>query len=177
MTLLTAFNVLLRRYTGQDNIVVGSPIANRKHADIEGLIGFFVNTLVMRTDTSGNPIFRDLLNGVKKKLLDAYAHQDLPFEKLVSELRLERDLSRNPLFQVVFALQNFPFSDLDLTGLTIDRIEIEGTSTKFDLEVYLRETEEGLRGELIYNTDLFDAATIKRMAGHYQRSGGHCRCP
>jgi len=168
MTLLAGFQSLLHRYTGQEDIVVGTPIANRNRAEIEGLIGFFVNTLVMRTDTSGDPAFRELLKRVRKTALGAYAHQDLPFEKLIMELQPERDLSRNPLIQVMFALQNFPFSDLDLTGLAIGKIEIKGTSTKFDLEIYLRETEEGLKGELVYNTDLFDSATIERMAGHYQ---------
>ena len=114
MTLLTAFQGLLHRYTGQDDIVVGTPIANRNRAEIEGLIGFFVNTLVMRTDTSGNPVFRELLKQVRKSTLDAYAHQDLPFEKLIKELQPERDLSRNPIFQVMFALQNVPVSTLEL---------------------------------------------------------------
>ena len=108
MTLLTAFQGLLHRYTGQDDIVVGTPIANSNREEIEGLIGFFVNTLVMRTDTSGNPVFRELLKQVRKSTLDAYAHQDLPFEILIKELQPERDLSRNPIFQVMFALQNVP---------------------------------------------------------------------
>ena len=125
MTLLTAFQSLLHRYTGQDDIVVGTPIANRNRAEIEGLIGFFVNTLVMRTDTSGNPVFRELLKQVRKTTLEAYAHQDLPFEKLIQELHPERDLSRNPLFQVMFALQNAPVSTPELSGLTLSRMGIE----------------------------------------------------
>ena len=168
MTILTAFQGLLHRYTGQDDIVVGTPIANRNRAEIEELIGFFVNTLVMRTDTSGNPVFRELLKQVRKSTLDAYAHQDLPFEKLIMELQPERDLSRNPIFQVMFALQNVPVSTLELPSLTLSRMGIEDRMTRFDLEVALSETMEGLKCAFAYNTDLFDRATIERMAGHYQ---------
>ena len=168
MTLLTAFQGLLHRYTGQDDIVVGTPIANRNRAEIEGLIGFFVNTLVMRTDTSGNPVFRELLKQVRKSTLDVYAHQDLPFEKLIMELKPERDLSRNPIFQVMFALQNVPPSTLELPALKVNRIWIEDSRTRFDLEVELSETMEGLKCTFAYNTDLFDRSTIERMAGHYQ---------
>jgi amino acid adenylation domain-containing protein len=132
------------------------------------LVGFFVNTLVMRTDTSGNPVFRELLKQVRKSTLDAYAYQDLPFEKLIMELKPERDLSRNPIFQVMFILQNVPISTLELPALTVNRIWVEDTMTKFDLEVHLRETAEGLKCSFVYNTDLFDRATIERMAGHYQ---------
>ena len=167
MTLLTAFQGLLHRYTGQDDIVVGTPIANRNREEIEGLIGFFVNTLVMRTDTSGNPVFRELLKQVRKSALDAYAHQDLPFEKLIMELKPERDLSRNPIFQVMFTLQNVP-STLELPALKVNRIWIEDSRTKFDLEVDLSETMEGLKCTFAYNTDLFDRSTIERMGGHYQ---------
>jgi len=169
MTALTAFKVLLRGYTGHDDIVIGTPVANRNRAEIEGLIGFFVNMLVLRTDTSGDPPFRELLKRVKKRLLDAYTYQELPFEKLVEELRPDRDPGVNPLFQIGFAMQNVPFSDLVLSGLTVSRIEIEDTATKFDLEVYLLQTAEGLRVTFVYNTDLFNAVTIERMAAHYQR--------
>jgi amino acid adenylation domain-containing protein len=169
MTLLAGFQSLLRRYTGQDDIVVGTPIANRNRTEIEGLIGFFVNTLVMRTDTSGDPVFRELLARERKVLLDAYAHQDLPFEKLVEELRPERNLSRNPLFQVLFALQNAPGSNLEFTDLTVSRMGLDDTRTRFDLEVHLWEEAERLRGAFAYNTDLFNADTIERLAGHYQR--------
>ena len=168
MALLAAFQVMLHRHTGQSDIAIGTPIANRNLAAIEGLIGFFVNTLVIRTDTSGNPAFRELLARVRNVLLDAYSHQDLPFEKLVEELKPRRDLSRNPLFQVLFTLQNSPVSNLELAGLTVSRMELEYTRTRFDLEVHLSEEADGLRGAFIYNTDLFDAATISRMAGHYQ---------
>jgi amino acid adenylation domain-containing protein/FkbM family methyltransferase len=169
MTLLTAFQCLLHRYTGQDDIVVGTPIANRNRAEIEGLIGFFVNTLVMRTDTSGNPVFRELLNQVKKAALDAYTHQDLPLEKLVEELQPERDLSRNPLFQVMFAMQNVPIATLELSGLTPGPLATERTKTRFDLEVHLQAAKEGIEGKFVYNIDLFDVATIERMIGHYQK--------
>jgi len=169
MILLAAFQSLLHRYTGQENIVVGTPIANRNREEIEGLIGFFVNTLVMRTDTSGDPTFRELLKGVRKTALGAYAHQDLPFEKLVGELQPERDMSRNPLFQVIFAMQNVPFPNLEMPGLMLRPMDRGTAMSKFDLEVYVWEESERLKGSFVYNTDLFDSATIERMAGHYQR--------
>ncbi|HAM52622.1 MAG TPA: non-ribosomal peptide synthetase, partial [Nitrospiraceae bacterium] len=169
MTLLAAFQCLLHRYTGQDDVAVGIPIANRNRVEIEGLIGFFVNTLVMRTDASGDPVFRELLKRVRKTTLDGYAHQDLPFEKVVEELQPVRDRSRNPLFQVLFVLQNMPVSNLQLSGLTLSRLETESTTTTFDLEVHFWETTEGLKCTFVYDSDLFAAATIVRMTGHYQR--------
>ena len=168
MTLLTAFKVLLQRYTGQDDICVGSPIANRTRQETEGLIGFFVNTLVLRTDLSGNPRFRDLLARVRESCLGAYAHQDLPFEKLVEALHPVRDGGRNPLFQVMLALQNAPMPALELSGLTLRPLEIDSGVAKFDLTLNLEEGADGLHGWFEYNTDLFDAATIARMAGHFQ---------
>lgn len=182
MTLLAAFQTLLHRYTGQDDIAVGSPIANRNRSELEGLIGFFVNSLVLRTDLSGDPTFRDLLNRVRSVALAAYAHQDVPFEKLVEELHPERHLSRNPLFQVVFALQNAPMKQLELPGLTLRSSNFETTTTRFDLELYLWECSEdfrslwgdgwnhatGLRGVMVYNTDLFDPATIVRLLESFQ---------
>ncbi|MHC4593584.1 MAG: non-ribosomal peptide synthetase [Planctomycetota bacterium] len=168
MTLLAAFQTLLYRYTGQDDIVVGSPIANRNRTEIEGLIGFFVNSLAIRGDLSGNPSFRELLERVRGVALGAYAHQDLPFEKLVEVLRPERDMSHTPLFQVMFALQNAPMEALELTGLTTTLLEQGSIKAGYDLEFYLWEKMEGLGGMLIYNTDLFDVATITRMMGHYQ---------
>ena len=168
MPLLTAFQVLLHRYSGQDDIVVGAPVANRNRVDVEVLIGFFVNTLVLRTDTSGDPAFRELLRRVRKNFLDIYEHRDLPFEQLVKELKPERDLGRNPLFQIVFALHNVPFSSPELSNLAVEKVEGEDTITKFDLEVSLQENLEGLSGSFVYNRDLFDAATIERMAAHYQ---------
>ncbi len=178
ITLLSAFKVLLYRYTQQEDIAIGSPIANRNHSEIEGLIGFFVNSLVLRTDLSGNPSFRELLSRVKEVALGAYAHQDLPFEKLVEELHPERNLNQNPLFQVVFALQNAPMSTLELTGLTLSPLPFDTETTRFDLEFHLWEpntqnglwvdSSEGISGFVIYSTDLFDDATITRMLGHFQ---------
>ncbi|MFE1748583.1 condensation domain-containing protein [Coleofasciculus sp. H7-2] len=178
MTLLAVFQILLYRYTQQEDIAVGSPIANRNRSEIEGLIGFFVNSLVLRTDLSGNPTFRSLLSRVKEVALGAYAHQDLPFEKLVEELHPERSLNQNPLFQVVFALQNAPMSALELPGLTLSPMEFYSQTTRFDLEFHLWEkgqnnglwvdSSEGISGFVIYSTDLFDKATINRMLGHFK---------
>ena len=168
MTLLAAFQTLLHRYTGQDDIAVGSFIANRNWLETEGLIGFFVNTLVLRTDLSGNPSFQELLGRVREVTLGAYSHQDLPYEKLVEELRPPRDLSRNPLFQVLFALRNTPRQAPELAGLTLSSLEVDNETAKFDLTLELGETPEGLSGWFEYSTDLFDAATIARMAGHFQ---------
>ena len=182
MTLLAGFQTLLHRYTGQTDIAVGSPIANRNRSELEGLIGFFVNSLVLRADLSGDPMFRDLLERVRSVALAAYAHQDVPFEKLVEELHPERHLSRNPLFQVVFALQNAPMSQLELPGLTLRSSNFETTTTRFDLELYLWECSDdfrslwgdgwnhaaGLRGVMVYNTDLFDPTTILRLVESFQ---------
>ena len=168
MTLLAAFQTLLYRYTQQADIVVGSAIANRNRSEIEGLIGFFVNSLVLRTDLSGNPTFLDLLERVREVTLGAYAHQDLPFEKLVEELHPERSLSHHPLFQVVFSLQNTPIEALELPGLTFSRLEFDNPSAKFDLEFHLWESPEGFRGQVIYSIDLFDDTTITRMLRHFQ---------
>jgi len=168
MTLLAAFEVLLQRYTSQDDIAVGSAIANRNRAEIEGIIGFFVNTLVLRTNLSGNPSFTELLGRVKDVTLDAYSHQDLPFEKLVEELQIERNLSYNPLFQVAFQLQNTPMPPLELPNLTLSVLEVDNYTTKVDLHLSLMETEEGLNGAFEYSTDLFDASTIARMLTHWQ---------
>ncbi|MBW4600745.1 MAG: amino acid adenylation domain-containing protein [Calothrix sp. FI2-JRJ7] len=168
MTLLSAFKVLLYRYTQQSDIVVGSPIANRNRSEIEGLIGFFVNSLVLRTNLSGNPTFQELLRRVKEVTLGAYAHQDLPFEKLVDALQLERSLSYHPLFQIAFSLQNTPVEALELPGLTFEMLEIEHCSAKLDLEFHLWQDVEGLKVQAIYSTDLFDGATITRMLGHFQ---------
>ncbi|MCA1992517.1 MAG: condensation domain-containing protein, partial [Coleofasciculus sp. S288] len=179
MTLLAGFQTLLYRYTQQEDITVGSAIANRNRSEIEGLIGFFVNSLVLRTDFSGNPTFLELLGRVKEVALGAYAHQDLPFEKLVEELHPERNLNQNPLFQVVFALQNAPMEVLELPGLTLSPLQFVDTgTTRFDLEFHLWErkqnnglgvdSSQGISGFVVYSTDLFDAATITRMLGHFQ---------
>src|SRR5579859_2038844 len=168
MTLLAAFQVLLSRYSGQTDIAVGSPIANRTRNELEGLIGFFVNTLVLRSHWSGDVRFVDLLAQVREVCLGAYAHQDLPFEKLVAELQPVRDMSRSPLFQVMFVLQNTPQSDLHLPDLRVVGFQIDTTTAQFDLTLFMTETPQGLSASLEYNTDLFDAETIVRMAEHFQ---------
>lgn len=168
MTLLAGFQVLLNRYTGQDDIVVGSPIANRTRTEIEGLIGFFVNTLVLRTDLSGDPTFRRLLARVRDVVLGASSHQDLPFELLVDELHPRRDLSRNPLFQVVFHMENTPAPDLDIPGLSVSHVEAEKGTTLFDLSLQFTEMEDGLHLLVEYCTDLFDPSTVARMIGHLE---------
>ncbi|MBD2625735.1 non-ribosomal peptide synthetase [Trichormus variabilis] len=168
MTLLAAFKVLLHRYTQQDDILVGTPIANRNRAEIEGLIGFFVNTLVLRSNLAGNPTFKQLLAQVREVTLGAYAHQDLPFEKLVEELQPERDLSHSSLFQVMFILQNAPTEVLHLPDLTLKPLQAERKTANFDLTISMVETDAGLMGSIEYNTDLFDADRITRMLGHFQ---------
>ncbi len=168
MTLLAAFDVLLARYSGQEDVVVGTPIAGRNRAEVEKLIGFFVNTLVLRTDLSGDPTFRELLARVRETAMGAYAHQDLPFEKLVEELKPERDLSRNPLFQVMLILQNVPTSEQPMSSLTMTPFGSGGQTSQFDLTLFTSETPAGLRTSVVYNTDLFDAATIERMLHHFQ---------
>ncbi len=168
MTLLAVFQVLLYRYTGQEDVVVGTPIANRNRAEIEGLIGFFVNTLVLRTDLSGNPTFRELQRRVRKTALDAYAHQDLPFEKLVEELQPERDMSRTPLVQVLFVLHNNPGPDLRLAGLQLTSLNVEGETSKFDLTLTAIEENNGTRISIGFNPDLFNTETVERMLRHFQ---------
>ncbi|MGZ8267404.1 MAG: amino acid adenylation domain-containing protein, partial [Burkholderiales bacterium] len=169
MTLLAAFQVLLYRYSGQEDIAVGVPIAGRRRSELQGLIGFFANTLVLRGDLAGNPLFRELLARVRERALGAYTHQDVPFEKLVEELAPARDLSRNPLFQVMFALQNAPGATLALQGVQASPLALAGHTAKFDLSLAVRESDEGLHARWEYSTDLFDAATIERMARHFER--------
>ena len=169
MTLAAAFNVLLARYSGQDDICIGTPIANRNRAETEALIGFFVNTLVLRTGTGGNPVFTDLLAQVRATALGAYAHQDLPFEQLVEALRPERHLGHAPLFQVMLVLQNAPMGALDLPGLTLEPVNSAGAGAKFDLTLSITEGEDRLHASFAYNVDLFEASTIERMAGHFTR--------
>ena len=168
MTLLAAYQALLYRYSGQDDIVVGSPIANRTRSETEGLIGFFVNTILMRTDLSGNPSFRALLQRVREAALGAYANQDIPFEKLVEALRPDRYLGRLPLFQVWFALQNVPRTEFRLGGLELTSVDSHNGTSKFDLGLFAVERPDGLYLTAEYSTDLFDAATIKRLLTHYQ---------
>ena len=169
MTLLAAFKVLLSRYTGQEDVVVGSPIAGRNREEIESLIGFFVNSLVLRTDLSGDPSFLELVGRVREMALAAYAHQDLPFEKLVEELQPVRDMSRNPLYQVKFALQDAPVEVWQLPGLKLRAGESEDRATQFDLDVRVCHRDRGLGVDFHYDADLFEASTIQRMAGHFRR--------
>jgi aspartate racemase len=168
MTLAAAFMTLLYRYTGQEDIVVGTPIAGRTRVEAEGLIGFFVNTLALRTDMRGNLRFRELLGKVRERALEAYDHQDLPFEKLVDELLPERRLSHAPLVQVMFALQNAPRLSIELPGLTLEQMDVESGTSKFDLSLSVRDTEQGLKGRLEYASDLFEPTTISRLLGHFQ---------
>src|SRR5205085_4786410 len=168
MTLLAAFQTLLWRYTGQSDLVVGSPIANRTRAEIEGLIGFFVNTLALRTDLSGDPSFHQLLARVRQVALGAYAHPDVPFERVVEAVQPERSLSHSPLFQVVFALDHLLPSSLVLGEVTGTFQPVASGMAKFDLTMNLVDSEQGLIGEVEYNSDLFETATITRMLGHFQ---------
>jgi amino acid adenylation domain-containing protein/FkbM family methyltransferase len=167
MTLLAAFQTLLYRYTGGEDIIVGSPIANRNRQDIEHLIGVFINTLVLRTNLKGNPSFSELVRRVRDVTLEAYAHQDLPFEKLLQEIQVRRDLNRTPLFQVLMVFQNVPRRTGGLPGLTATEIVTEGRWSNFDLTLWASEGLQGVAGMLEYNTDLFDAAAIQRMIEHF----------
>ncbi|MBD1896805.1 non-ribosomal peptide synthetase [Coleofasciculus sp. FACHB-129] len=168
MTLSAAFKTLLYAYTGQQDILIGSPIANRDRVELEPLIGFFVNTLVLRTDLSGNPSFRELLARVRKVTLGAYAHQDLPFEKLVEALQPNRKQSEFPLFKVWFALENAPIPDVKLPDLTLGPVEFYSGIARYDLRLGLTETPTGLKGSFEYKAELFDAATIARIVGHLE---------
>jgi amino acid adenylation domain-containing protein len=169
MVLLGAFQVLLSRYGGGEDVVVGSPIAGRTRGEVEGLIGFFVNTLVLRTDLSEDPSFREVLGRVREVMLGAYEHQELPFEKLVAELQPERSLSHSPLFQVMFTLQNAGGQGGALAGLRVSGVGAELASAKFDLSLVLTATAQGVRGGLNYSTDLFEPGTIEGMVRHLER--------
>jgi amino acid adenylation domain-containing protein/non-ribosomal peptide synthase protein (TIGR01720 family) len=168
MLLLAAYNVLLSRWASQDDIVVGSPIANRRDVETENLIGFFVNTLALRTKIAPRESFQELVAAVREATISAYAHQDLPFERLVEALQPERDLSRQPIFQVGFALQNIRIRPLSLPGLELRPIEQDTFTSKFDLTLFLSETEDGFHGSIEYSTDLFEAATIGRFVENFQ---------
>ncbi len=173
MTLLAAFEVLLARWTGRTDLVLGTPIANRNRAEIEPLIGFFVNTLVLRTDLAGNPTFRELLQRVREVTLEAYAHQDLPFEKLVEELQPERDPAHTPVIQVLFALQNLPTMVNGMAGADhgdSGEPTVVAGNARFDMSLFMAEVDNGLVGELEYNSDLFDTATIARLIARFQRA-------
>ncbi|HYU00407.1 MAG TPA: amino acid adenylation domain-containing protein [Gemmatimonadales bacterium] len=168
MTLVAAFQALLHRWCGQDDILVGTPTAGRTHPETEPLIGAFINTLVLRTDLSGDPSFAEVLSRLRAVALAAYAHQDLPFEKLVAELRPQRDLSRTPIFQVMFILQNTPLPSLQLPELSLQLLPLDRGAAQFDLTLIVTESEDGLEGAFEYNTDLFEASTIERLGGAYQ---------
>ena len=168
MTLLAAFQTLLSRYTGRDDFVVGVATAGRSELDLERLIGFFVNTLALRVDLSGDPTFPELVARVREVALDAYSHEEIPFEKVVEALNVPRSLSHSPLFQVMFILQNAPKQTFDLPGLGLDELDIHGGTAKFDLTVEMAETDEGLFCGFEYSTDLFEHATVSRMLGHFQ---------
>jgi amino acid adenylation domain-containing protein len=167
MTLLAAFTALLCRYTGQEDLLVGTPVANRNRREIEDLIGLFVNTLVLRSDVSGDPSFLDLARRIRSGALAAYAHQDLPFDKLVAELSPERSLLHTPLFQVMLSVQNAPVSALELPGLRLSVLDLAAASSKFDLSLTLVEKGDGMTARLDFRRDLFDAATTKRLLGHF----------
>ncbi|WP_315787594.1 MULTISPECIES: non-ribosomal peptide synthetase, partial [unclassified Bradyrhizobium] len=167
MVLLAAFKALLSRWTGQSDVIVGSPIAGRVRAETEQLIGFFVNMLALRTDLGGDPSFRDLVQRVKSTALGAYQHQDLPFEKLVDALQPTRDLSRQPIFQTVFVLQDVSVEQLKIPGLEVERFDEGATSVRFDIEMSMTEVGGRLTGCLLYATDLFEAATAERLVSHF----------
>jgi amino acid adenylation domain-containing protein len=168
MTLMAAFKLLLHRYSHQEEIIVGTVIANRNHLETEDLIGFFVNMGVMRTNLAGDPSFQELLGRIREVAIGAYTHQDVPFERLVEEFQSKRDLSRHPLFQVVFVLQNMPQSTLQLPGLTFSSMEVKNETAKFDLTFILEESRDGLLGTMEYNTDIFDESRIGRMLDHFR---------
>jgi amino acid adenylation domain-containing protein/non-ribosomal peptide synthase protein (TIGR01720 family) len=168
MTLLAAFQVLLSRYTGQNDFNIGAPIANRNRVEVENLIGFFVNTLVLRADLTGAPTFRELLKRTRATTLDAHAHQDAPFEWLVSALAPERDLSYSPLFQTLFDLDRAPITQIQLGDVIATPLDLDPGTAKFDLALVMAQDARGLRGSLEYNTDLFDAATIARLVKNFE---------
>ncbi len=168
MTLMAAFQVLLARYSRQKDIAVGMPIANRTRREVEGVIGCFVNMLVLRTNLADNPSFIDLLKRVRTTSLDAYTHQDVPFEQVVEAVQPERDQSRSPLFQVMFVLQNAAISMIELSDIQVEQFLIEQHTTKFDMNLELMETTQGLSGTIEYNIDLFNEATIRRLIRHFQ---------
>ena len=167
MVLLAAFETLLWRYTGEADFVLGTPMAGRSHVEVEPLIGLFVNTIPLRANLSGDPTFRALLQRVRETTLDAIAHQDVPFEKIVEELRPERSMSHAPLFQTMFILHNSPRTSLDFAGLHLDELELDTGLAKFDLTVEIFELD-GLCCAWEYSTDLFDHPRIARMAGHFE---------
>lgn len=168
MTLLALYQTLLYRYSGQDDVLVGTPVAGRTRSRVDGLLGFFVNILVLRGDLAGNPCFSALLRRTREVCLGAYAHQDMPFEKLVDELQVPRNPGLSPLVQVVLALQNAPVPPVEFAGLALHPMRIDNGTAKFDLMLNLQQSDQGLLGTVEYNTDLFEEATIGRMVAHLQ---------
>ena len=168
MTLLAGFNAVLARYTSTKDLIIGTPIAGRNRTEIENLVGYFVNTLVLRTDMSGDPTFRDLLGRVRGTVLDAFSHQDVPFEHVVTVVKPERSLSYNPIYQVAFALQERSQSAVNIPGLNITPVELQLSTSKFDLFLSAQETSAGLCVTVEYSTDLFDRETIQRFIAHYE---------
>src|SRR6185503_15796759 len=162
-----ALAALLYRYTNQSDIVIGTAIANRSRDETEPLIGFFINMLAMRADLSGNPTFLELLKRVKQMTLGAYQHQDVPFEQVIEMLQPQRSFNYAPLYQVQFTLQNMPLKPLDARGLRFTELEVQAVSSDTDLDLMMTENENGLYGEVLYATDLFDATTVERMMDHF----------
>lgn len=168
MTLLSAYGVLLHRYSSQEELIIGTPIAGRTRLETEGLVGLFVNSLAIRLNCEGDPPFRDLLKQVRRKSLGAYEHQDVPFEKLVEELQPRRTLSRTPVFQTMFVLQNTPSLPLHLVGLDVEKKDIDTGSAKFDITLSITERDDRTDGHLEFDSDLFDPSTARRIAEHYR---------
>jgi hypothetical protein len=167
MTLIAAFQAMLSKYSGEEQIVVGTDLANRTMPETEQMIGFFINLLAVRTDLSGNPTFRELLRRVRERLLEAYAHQEVPFPKVVQEIQPERSATHNPIVQALFVMQNAPRTKRGLAGLKVEPFEVPVTTSKFDMAVFMAEQLEGLIGYWVYSTELFEQTTIQRMIRHY----------
>jgi non-ribosomal peptide synthetase component F len=169
MTLLASFQTLLYRYTRQRVMIIGVDITNRNRVETESLIGFFTNHLPIRTDLSGNPTFRQLLGRVREVALEAYAHQDLPFDRLVDSLHLDRTLNYTPLFQVLFSFLNKRKDSLEFPNLTVSRMELHASMAKYDLTLFVEETKDGIIATCNYKTDLFADTTINRILGRFER--------
>jgi hypothetical protein len=167
MTLMTIYQLLLSKYSGEEQIVVGTDLANRTMPETEGMIGFFINLLAVRTDLSGNPTFRELLGRVREGMLESYAHQEVPFPKIVQDIQPERSATHNPIVQVLFVMQNVPRAKRELAGLRVEPFEVPVTTSKFDMAVFVGERPEGLIGYWVYSTELFEPATIQRMLHHF----------
>ncbi|HVF90506.1 MAG TPA: condensation domain-containing protein, partial [Blastocatellia bacterium] len=169
MTLFAAFNALIHRHSGQRDILIGVPVANRNRVESEGLIGFFTNTILLRTRIESDPTFLDVLEEVRETALGAYAHQSLPFQKLIEGLQPNRGLRQTPLIQVVFILQNSPSEALALPGLTLETTVLHNGTVKFDIVLNMWETDQGLQAWVSYNREIYKAETIARLLTHYER--------